>query len=210
MHALALTEPGFGDRRMAMEETASRSFAPDVTAQRDDELMRLAREGSTRAFNELVCHYERRVRAFCSCLLKDDEQARDAAQETFLKLWGARNTYRPRGRFREMLLSIARNECRSRRRRNWVRGVLGLRIEPDEMTTASAEVAALETERDALVRRALRGLPEKFAVPLTLRFVEGLDYASIAAVIGRTESATRSRIHYGLKMLNDVLPAGFP
>ena len=209
MHAIALTNQGF-DATRAPREGLMAPRTPDLFAQRDDELMRLACEGSARAFNDLVRAYERRVRAFCSCLLKDNEQARDAAQETFLKVWGSRNTYQPRGQFREMLMTIARNECRARRRRSWLRGILGLRFELNGEVSDSVEVGVLENERDALVQRALRQLPEKFAVPLTLRFVEGLDYASIARVIGRTESAARSRIHYGLKMLNEVLPEGFP
>lgn len=191
------------------EETPSSHRTTELIAMSDDELMTLARPGSTAAFSELVRRYEKRVRAFCSCLLKNGDQARDAAQETFLKVWAARARYQPRGKFREMLLTVARNECRVRRRRTWLGRMLRPRMVTGDDEYPAPETMALQSERDALLRAALLGLPEKFAVPLTLRFVEGLEYAAIAAVIGRTESAARSRIYYGLKLLGDVLPEGF-
>ena len=105
------------------------------------------------------------------------------------------------------LLTIARNECRSHLRRKWLRQLVFLDAARDEgPPTPSVEPLALQLERDRLVRRALAQLPEKFRVPLTLRVVEQLDYDEVARVIGRTESAARSRIHYGLKALAEHLP----
>jgi RNA polymerase sigma-70 factor (ECF subfamily) len=49
-------------------------------------------------------------------------------------------------------------------------------------------------------------LPEKFRVPLALRFVDEMPYEEIARVIGRTTSAARSRVFYGLKELALLLP----
>jgi RNA polymerase sigma-70 factor (ECF subfamily) len=61
-------------------------------------------------------------------------------------------------------------------------------------------------DRARLVQAALQKLPEHFRTPLALRFIEELDYEQIAAIIGRTPSAARSRVHYGLQKLAALLP----
>jgi len=63
-----------------------------------------------------------------------------------------------------------------------------------------------EAQTLALVSAALHRLPDKFRVPLALRFVEGMPYDEIAQVIGRTPSAARSRVFYGLKSLAALVP----
>jgi RNA polymerase sigma-70 factor (ECF subfamily) len=140
-------------------------------------------------------------------MLKDGALAHDAAQHTFLALWEQRRRYRPLGRFRELLFTIARNEARRLSRRRRVLSLFGLvppgRLEP----VAEAHADNLEPMQNAaLVRSAMERLPEHFRVPLALRFVEGLSHEEIAAVIGRTSSAARSRVHYGLKALAELLP----
>jgi RNA polymerase sigma-70 factor (ECF subfamily) len=169
----------------------------------DDALMTRAASGDQRAYVELVERYERRVRGFCRVLVRDEVVAYDLAQDVFMKVWARRAQYRPRGRFKEYLFTVARNTCRSYVRKRAVFELLGLRkgFEP--------AVAAEEPEREERLHSlelALLRLPEHFRVPISLRFVDGLDYAAIARVIGRSESAARSRVFYGLKQLAALLP----
>ncbi|HET6335916.1 MAG TPA: RNA polymerase sigma factor [Polyangiales bacterium] len=177
----------------------------------DDALMTLAAAGHQHAYVRLVERYELRIRGFCRMLTRDETLAYDLAQEVFLKIWKRREQYRPEGRFKEYLFTVARNECRSMQRKRAVLDFFGL--SPNLEQLASAQAAALvepaddDQERLQLLGAALTRLPEKFRVPLTLRFVEGLDYAEIARVIDRTESTARSRIFYGLKQLAALIPA---
>lgn len=180
----------------------------------DDYLMALAAEDRSAAFGELVSRYEGKVRAFCSMLVHDEALGRDLAQEVFLKLWGSRSRFRAQGKFRPMLFTIARNHCRTSLRKKRLRSLLGLEDSVDSAlhahaahAGANAQEQLLEEERGLLVRRALEALPEKFRLPVMLRFCDEMPYEEIAAIIGRTESATRSRVHYGLKALQLLLPA---
>jgi RNA polymerase sigma-70 factor, ECF subfamily len=177
----------------------------------DDYLMSLAAEGQQQAFATLVRRHEKKLRGFCELLLQDAAGARETAQEVFLKIWVQRGRYRPEGRFRELLFTIARNRCRSVHRRRRLLELVSMdstpavkeRLPSEHMSTPEEMERG---ERAALVRGALQKLPEKFRAPLALRFLEDMPYDEIARVIGRTESAARSRIHYGLKALEQLLP----
>ena len=174
----------------------------------DDTLMMRAAGGDEHAFGELVERYQRRIRGFCRLLLRDEVTAHDLAQEVFLKVWARRAHYRACGRFKEFLFCVARNACRSYVRKRALLELFGLADTLEPLQAARFE-ATDDSERDdrlQLIERALLRLPERFRVPLTLRFTEGLDYAQIARVIGRTESAARSRVFYGLKQLALQLP----
>ncbi len=163
-----------------------------------------------RAFGRLVQAFEARVYAFVLCVVGDASLARDLTQQTFFQLWQARRRYRAEGRFREYLFTIARNVCRSHQRRAFWRAWLPLDLaDTVEAPDAHHELQLVQAEQYAALRAALHALPEKFRVPLTLRFIEGLEYDEIARIIGRTESAARSRIHYGLHALTQALPKEF-
>ncbi|HVE87172.1 MAG TPA: sigma-70 family RNA polymerase sigma factor [Myxococcales bacterium] len=181
----------------------------DGPAPTDDALMALAAQDDQAAFVSLVRRYERRIRSFCRLLLRDEVQAHDMAQEVFLKVWEKRRAYRPGGRMKEYLFTIARHHCQSAARKRAVRAWLGLDEVPEEQLQRPPDaVSALEEAQTmALVSAALHRLPEKFRVPLALRFVEGMPYEEIAQVIGRTPSAARSRVFYGLRSLAALLPA---
>src|SRR5919206_2199632 len=74
-------------------------------------LARAAARGDRPAFARLVELHKRVVYGLCVRLLQDQEEARDAAQETFVRAWGAMATYDPAQPFAPWLLRIARNHC---------------------------------------------------------------------------------------------------
>ncbi len=183
----------------------------------DDMLMTRAAAGDATAYADLVQRYEPALRRFCACIVADDEVSRDLSQDVLLKVWSVRARYTPNGRFKAFLFTIARNMSRSHNRRRRLRMALGLdrRASAREDETPAREPPhrgpgpedLLEAAQiRGLVLGALNRLEEKFRVPLVMRFVEDLPYEDIAAVIGRTESTARSRVHYGLKRLATLLP----
>src|ERR671934_1416061 len=74
-------------------------------------LARAAARGDRSAFARLVEMHKRVVYGLCLRLLQDAEEARDAAQETFVRAWSAIGTYDPSQPFAPWLLRIARNHC---------------------------------------------------------------------------------------------------
>jgi RNA polymerase sigma-70 factor (ECF subfamily) len=186
----------------------------EARAQADDLLMIAAAQGDRAAFAKLVARYERHVRSYCGAILHHETQTWDAAQDVFLRLWATRLRYRPKGKFRQYLYTIARNIarnlCRSQRRRQALAHILGF----DDDSNATANTRALASphslhEQDESARHlrlALSQLDERLRDALVLRYFNDLSYDEIAAVIGRAPSTARSRIFYGLRRLAELLP----
>jgi RNA polymerase sigma-70 factor (ECF subfamily) len=174
----------------------------------DDALMCAVAAGDRRAFAALVERHQPRVQAFVQAITRDPQLARDLAQEVFLRVWSTRAGYRPEGRFAAFVFTLARNFARSANRRRAIRALFGARPDPAEAGLGPVEPAEalLRTESIRLVAAGLERLPERFRVPLLLRFAEEMAYEDIARVIRRTPSAARSRVHYGLKALARLLP----
>jgi RNA polymerase sigma-70 factor (ECF subfamily) len=176
----------------------------------DDALMSLASADDARAFAVLVTRHQAAVRRLCEVILRDSAQARDVAQQTFLRLWEHRRRYRPEGHFTELLFTIARNESRRVARRTRILSFFGLAPAPQHVpSTAGAPDPVEQVQTWTLIAAAIQRLPEHFRVALTLRFADGLSHEQIATVIGRTPSAARSRVHHGLKALTQLLPKDF-
>jgi RNA polymerase sigma-70 factor, ECF subfamily len=171
----------------------------------DDDLMLRARSGDRAAFAGLIDRYEASIRRFAQTIVKNPHAARDATQDTFLKVWDRRESYRAQGQFKSFLFRVALTVCLGMERKRRVRAFIGLDEDlSDPRPTAYEELEHAELE--SVVLRALHELPARFRTPLVLRFVEGMDYEEIARVIGRTPSATRSRVFYGLRELRARLP----
>jgi RNA polymerase sigma-70 factor (ECF subfamily) len=186
----------------------------EARAQADDLLMIAAAQGDRAAFATLVARYESHVRSYCGAILHHETQAWDAAQDVFLRLWATRLRYRPNGKFRQYLYTIARNIarnlCRSKRRRQALAHLLG--FDDDSQAPANTRAPASphslheQDENARHLRLALSQLDEKLRDALVLRYFNDLSYDEIAAVIGRTPSTARSRIFYGLRRLAELLP----
>lgn len=165
--------------------------------------------GDVQAFASLVDSHQERLLRLCERLLGDAEEARDAAQEVFLKAYRKAAAVRPQGRVYTWLYRIAVNHCLNKlRRRKLVRF---LRWEDPEERDAPAfdppdeaadPAAALEARRRwRATRRALARLPENQRSVLVLVRFEGLSYKQVAEVLGITEGAVESRLFRAMRRL---------
>lgn len=93
----------------------------------DAELVKRSLEGDTAAFEALVTHYQRVLFTVAVRMLGDREDARDATQNTFIKVYQKLNTYDPQYRFFSWVYRILRNECLNARRRQATEALTGER-----------------------------------------------------------------------------------
>ena len=115
--------------------------------QRDQDIVELLQGGSFEAaFGRLAERYERKVYRLCCSMLRDPDQAADAAQESLLRVWKALPGYDQRASLSTWIYTITRNRCLT---------AIERRREHDSMSDPAIEQAA-EAAGAAAAREAAR------------------------------------------------------
>ena len=169
------------------------------------ELLERARSGDSRAFEDLVGQHERRVLGLAWRLIGSAEEARDAAQEVFLRLFRYLHKIDPNRPLAAWLYRVTVNVCRdaSRRRRRFVTESLD---DPERapLALAATDDPARQTlvrEEHRILAQGLATLGEKERAALVLRDVEGLSSAEVAEILESSQATVRSQIsHARLKL----------
>lgn len=182
----------------------------------DAELMALVRDGDFVAFDEIYNRYSGHLRKFLFSLTWDQDTAEDYLQEVFLRLYRARDRYRPTGKFSTYIFQIAKNYYLSQRRRASSRAPeASLAHEsPDglgsfESIRANAkiepEVHLLEEYRRFRIRRAIDALPERLKLVFVMSHLQDLKYVEIAEVLGIPLGTVKSRMSAAVSALKTML-----
>jgi len=150
-----------------------------------------ARNGDAAAFAEIVEFFHVRCLRYARYMLSDEEDAEEAVQDTFIRVYDHLSQFRPDARFEPWLFRILANRCRTvraRRRRRESMMITG------ELPAVAAE--SPEESRDLLeeVEAALEGLPSEQREAFLLRHVEDLSYEDMAVITGVRLSALRMRV----------------
>ena len=176
------------------------------TSADDTELVLRVGEGDARAYHELVSRHAARIRAFVMRLVRDDADADDVVQETFLRLWLHAAEYESRSRVTTWLCRIAHNLAIDR-----LRTKNRLRPLPDEetMPVSARQPKLLEEKRRAeALERAIAALPERQAAAIELVHRQGLSGAEASEVLGVGTEALESLLARARRTLKAEL-AGF-
>lgn len=178
----------------------------------DEGLIRAAQRGDLNAFNDLVTRHERAVYSVCLRLLRETAAAEDAAQDTFIRAWGAIDSFRG-GLVKPWLLRIATNRAydilRARNRRpTWSLDAELFESQPEWTTQGQSEAPdsfAARTELAGFLEGALGQLPDDQRVSIVLSDVQGYGYEDIANMTGVAVGTVKSRISRGRSALRDLL-----
>ncbi|HEU4671681.1 MAG TPA: sigma-70 family RNA polymerase sigma factor [Candidatus Limnocylindrales bacterium] len=173
----------------------------------DRDLSRALATDLDAAFETLLrCHVDR-IYAIALRLLGNAADAEEVAQDTFVRAYRAIGRYdarRIRGLdLRAWLAAIAVNAARNRRRRLSERQP-ALPLTPTAAGSASVGLPEPDAIRRAEAERLGRhvaGLPERYRVPIVLRYVDDLSFPEMAQALGRSEGTLRAQVHRGLALL---------
>ncbi|HZT58283.1 MAG TPA: sigma-70 family RNA polymerase sigma factor [Pyrinomonadaceae bacterium] len=175
----------------------------------DEQLVERALAGDSDAFGEVVRRWERKIYALNYGILGSVEDARDAAQETFIAAYRNLQGFRGEAKVSSWLHRIAVNQCISRQRRARVRAETGIEDEVKAtgerfLSTGERESPASATEkreRTEAVRKAVASLPPELREVVVMKEFEDLTFQEIADALQIPLSTVKSRLYTALKQL---------
>lgn len=172
-------------------------------------------EGDQDAFEILVTRHQTTILNLIYRYVGDRTQAKDLAQELFLRVWKAAKSYRPEAKFTTWVYRITANLCfnelKSSRRKKWLQF---LRSDADHETrteddlpdrSPSPEDLLLAKERSRQISGALQSLPENQRMAIILKRYDDLSYEEIARVLGCSVSAVESLLVRAKRTLQEKL-----
>jgi RNA polymerase sigma-70 factor (ECF subfamily) len=167
-----------------------------------DVTLEAARAGDRAAFDLLMRRHERLVLGTAHRLVGNLEDAQDASQEVFLRLY--RNLAKlDAGNLPAWLYRVTVNVCHDARRRR--PSTVPVDDAPELAAAGDPQQSADQAERRALLLRSLRMLSEKERAALVLRDLEGLSTAEVAGVLGSSVGTVRSQISKARLKMRDFV-----
>lgn len=174
----------------------------------DEQLVEIAVRDDPDAFGEIVKRWERKIFALCYGMLHVEEEARDAAQETFIAAFKNASNFRGEAKVSSWLHRIAVNQCLTKQRRAKVRGETSL---DEGSETAESSFTASKTlsplsefernERTNQIRSAVMSLPPDLRQLIVMKEFEEMTFQQIADVLEIPLSTVKSRVYTALKQL---------
>ncbi|MCK9588361.1 MAG: sigma-70 family RNA polymerase sigma factor [Terrimicrobiaceae bacterium] len=180
----------------------------------ESELLGRARGGDTKAFDEIVTCHRSRIYALIFQILRNQEDALDLTQDTFIRAWRSLRKFDGRHPLGTWLHRIATNAAIDLIRRRQARPQCELNdgamsVDPASRTTPSAPAVPGESidrqDLRAILDRALASLSPEHRAVVVLREVEELSYEEIAERTKTSMGTVMSRLFYARKHLQTLL-----
>ena len=174
----------------------------------DEQLVELAVTDNPDAFGEIVKRWERKIFALCFGMLAREDEAKDAAQETFIAAYRNLKNFRGDSKVSSWLHRIAVNQCLTTKRRQKTRSESFLNdkenteervfVAPSrQMPSRTSE----QNERLYFVRQAVHSLPADLRQIIVMKEFEEMTFQEISETLDVPLSTVKSRLYTALKQL---------
>lgn len=179
-----------------------------LTEHSDEKLVELSVSEDPEAFGEIVKRWERKIFALCFGMLGREDDARDAAQETFIAAYRNLANFRGEAKVSSWLHRIAVNQCLTVKRRAKTRSEEFL--DDDDGSEERIFIAPLhnspsrqaeQVERLKLVRTAVSSLPTELRQVIVMKEFEDMTFQEISETLEIPLSTVKSRVYTALKQL---------
>jgi RNA polymerase sigma factor (sigma-70 family) len=181
---------------------------PAPAAASDEQLWRLSREGNPEAFGRIVERYQALVCSLAFSACGSLAASEDLAQETFIAAWNRLDDLREPGKLRGWLCGIVRHLAANVARRDLRRGGAAASLTAvAEVPAPNADPAAeaVTREEEALLWRALAGIPDNYREPMVLFYREHQSIAEVAAGLDLSVDVVKQRLSRGRAMLREEM-----
>ncbi|CAM4491677.1 RNA polymerase sigma factor SigW [Paenibacillus tarimensis] len=181
-------------------------------------LARLALKGDQRAFAEIVGLYQDKLYHMAYRMLNNRQEAEDAVQDTFLRVYKNLDRYDENMKFSTWIYRIATNLCIDRLRKrkpsysldaesNEHEGLDGYSMIPSDNRTPESETLLSEVQQT--IHKAIDTLPAKYKTVMILRYLQELSLQEIGDVLDMPVTTVKTRVHRGREFLRKRLEREF-
>jgi len=198
-------------------QLAVRHFRSQLDGTGDEELVRLARAGNEDAVRLLVRRHNRRLFRMARAVVRDDAEAEDIVQETYVRAFTGLDGFRGGAQFSTWLTRIALNEAlgRLRRRRptaeiGEVEAAGGLRAEgvimfPSSLMPPGGDSELARKEVREFLEQAVDELPEHFRLVFVLRDIEEMSVEETAEQLSLKPETVKTRLHRARRLMRATI-----
>jgi len=181
------------------------------------DLVKQCQAGDTEAFDELVTRYRTRVFSMIYNMVRNEQDAWDLAQDSFVKAWKSIKRFRGRSSFYTWIYRIVMNVTIDWLRKKQVKGagaefddaVELKEIDPASRTVPKADALPFETmersEIRARIEKAIAQLSPEHRAVILMKEIEQMQYHEIAEALGCSIGTVMSRLFYARKKLQNLL-----
>jgi len=182
------------------------------TSDSDETLARNFQQGELSAFDELMERYMQQALSVAYYYLRNWEDAKDASQEAFVKLYQSISSFNSTLRFRPWFFRILINHCLNVKRKKKKIQFFSLFVFNDQNKQSALldvlDDGSFDSERDEvreIVWKALDKLSGKHREVVVLHDMEGFKEDEIAEILNCSQGTVKSRLHYGRRKLRTLL-----
>ena len=179
----------------------------------DEELILLFQNSDANAYSELALRYKDKLKSFIFRYTNEMAQAEDLAQDTLLKVYIKKDSYKPIAKFSTWLYTIAQNlaktELRKKKRRGTYRfsdldkdDMEFIARSPEEGTTGD-EIGKIND--DKIIHQSLIELDDEFRNIIILRDIQELSYEEISKILDLPLGTVKSRINRARLKLKEII-----
>jgi RNA polymerase sigma-70 factor, ECF subfamily len=177
-----------------------------------DEVIRLAQQGDSKAFELIYRLHSPRIYALCLRLVRDPVEAEDFTQDVFLQLFRKIHTFRGESAFSSWLYRLAANVVfmRFRKKRLTMSSLESPTECDDEISSTQVQIGITDLRLSGLFDRlnlqaAINQLPEGYRAMFILHDVYGYEHNEIASIFECSVGNSKSQLHKARKRLREVL-----
>lgn len=168
------------------------------------------KKGEKEAFRKLYDDYHQKVYSTAITMLGNAEDAEDAVQEVFMKIYRKVSSFDGRSKIGTWLYRIAVNVCIDHVRRNKIQRFKTVSVEEETLVNLHERGNEVEKsitlgEVNKITRNAITRLSPKLRTVVVLRDLQGLAHAEIADILGCSKGTVSSRLNRGRLKLRSLL-----
>lgn len=179
------------------------ALSNEIKRSTDEELVKAAKAEDLGAFDELVKRHEVKIYNLCYRILRDQNDARELAQDSFVKAYRAIGKFDGRSSFSTWLYRIAVNNCINflkKRPRE-----VSLEYPFEGISTYNPEATYRQRMMGKAITQAIAMLPEVQRAVFSLKQIEGMSYKEIAQHLGKSVGTIKASHHQAVNNLKNYL-----